>query len=392
MIVDLAAATAGACGGKAAALGRLLRAGARVPPGLVLPFDAHRDAARGHPPGTAPPVPPRWVAALAAGLAALGDPPVAVRSSAADEDTAGASAAGQHDTVLGVRGADAVARAVRTCWASLWSPRARAYRAARGPAGDPAMAVIVQRLVDADVAGVLFTGDPVRIEASWGLGESVVQGRVTPDAWTVPAGGPPRCATGDKRTRVDRGPAGAVTSAVPAADRRRPCLDDDLVRRLVSTGRQVADLFGGAPADIEWALAGDDLWLVQARPATAPPPAAAPAPDPAATLTGVPGSAGTATGPARAISGPGDFGSVRPGDVIVCPATDPAWTPLFGIAAAVVTETGGVLSHAAIVAREHGIPAVLGAPAARAVLRDAGAVVVDGDAGTVTRARPAPGG
>jgi pyruvate,water dikinase len=146
----------------------------------------------------------------------------------------------------------------------------------------------------------------------------------------------------------------------------------------------VAELLGG-PADIEWALAGDEIWILQARPVTAPLPAAprtpaAPAPG---TLAGTAGSPGTATGRACLITGPRDFHRVGPGDVIVCRCTDPAWTPLFTIAAGVVTETGGMLSHAAIVARERRIPAVLGVPGAMTALRDGEIVVVDGSAGTV---------
>lgn len=407
MIVDLRDATAPACGGKAAALGRLLRAGMPVPPGFVVPSGAEA-------------LPDD----VGARLAALGDPPVAVRSSAAGEDTATSSAAGQHDSFLGVRGAAAVGEAIRACRASLWSARARAYRSARGTTADPAMAVIVQRHVDADVAGVLFTGDPAVVEASWGLGGSVVGGLVTPDAWTVPSNGPARHTTGDKAIRVDRGPAGTVTSAVAAGDRRRPCLTDGDVRRLVAAGRAVAALTG-APADVEWALAGGELWLLQARPVTAPLPAApppgsappghapssappgsplpghapwsappgsppaghAPASSPVAALAGVPGGAGVATGPARLLTGPPDFARVRPGDVLVCRTTDPAWTPLFALAAAVVTETGGVLSHAAIVAREHGVPAVLAVAGALTALHDGETVVVDGNAGTVRPAR-----
>lgn len=200
---------------------------------------------------------------------------------------------------------------------------------------------------------------------------------------------------------MDRSPGGTRTRDVPAADRDRPCLDDDAVLRLAALGRQVADLRGG-PQDVEWAV--DDAgtaWLLQARPVTAALPAdrceretgpdrgagrgQAPAHSDDGVLRGTGASGGRASGPARVVRGPDDFGAVRPGDVLVCRETDPAWTPLFDVVAAVVTETGGLLSHAAIVARELRLPAVLGVPAATDALRDAGAVVVDGDAGTVAR-------
>jgi pyruvate,water dikinase len=439
VIVGLRDATVATCGAKAGTLGRLARAGFRVPDGFVLPFGTREVPA----------------AELARWLAAMGDPPVAVRSSASVEDGADASAAGQHDSFLGVRGAGAVAAAVRACRASLGSERAVAYRRESAPApsrpspspsaprpaegtaqgrGDGAeMAVLVQRHIGADVAGVLFTGEPARVEASWGLGESVVHGLVTPDAWTVAAGGGAgrvsavaARSVGDKRTRIDLGADGLATRPVPPADRSRPCLDDAQVVRLVAVGAELADVLG-MPLDVEWAVAGGEIWILQARAITAalpPPPAPgrteevqatgggrvigggaqskasagggrvigggaqskAPGARDGIALAGVPGSAGVATGPARIVGGPADFGRVDPGDVIVCRTTDPAWTPLLAVAAAVVTETGGVLSHAAIVARERRIPAVLGVPHALTAITDGEPVTVDGAAGTVSRA------
>lgn len=398
MLVPLGEADAATCGGKAGALGTLLRAGLPVPGGFVVPFAAYRarlDAG-----------------AIGRALAELGDPPVAVRSSASGEDGARASAAGQHESFLAVRGAGAVAEAVRACWASLYSPRAVGYRAASG-GGDPVMAVIVQRQVDAEVSGVMFTGEPTRIEASYGLGPSVVEGKVTPDSYAVTAHGPVTRTLADKRTRLDRRGTRLVTTDVPAHARNRPAIDDATARRLAAVGERIAAVLGGQQ-DIEWAITGDDLWILQSRPVTAAlPPTlgggnasttpltgeAAPSTSPAGTgesgttgtpegatgaLTGTPGSRGSATGAARIVRGPGDFARVRPGDVLVCPYTDPAWTPLLRIAAGVVTETGGVLSHAAIVAREYGIPAVLGVRGAMDGLRDGALITVDGNAGTVT--------
>jgi pyruvate,water dikinase len=457
LLVSLAHAAADSCGGKADALGTLLRAGLPVPDGFVVPFDVFR-LVRGDPrlgPDAVRrairtrPLPDGLRDALARALDRLGDAPLAVRSSADGEDTAHASAAGQHESVLAVRGLDAVADAVRACWASLYGERAVCYRDATGddrPPGDPAMAVLVQRLVDADVSGVMFTparrDDPTRIEASWGLGPSVVGGTVTPDSYRVAADGSLTRTVAHKRTRLDRDGTRLVAREVPAADRDRPSLDHAAAVRLAELGRRAAAVLG-EPQDIEWALADDRLWLLQSRPITAPPPptptAAAPAtltgtpgsrriatgtartphppasatpttltgtpgshgtatgttptpPPPASatptTLTGTPGSSGTATGMARIVRGPADFARVRRGDILVCPYTDPAWTPLLRLAAGVVTETGGVLSHAAIVARERRIPAVLGIPDATARISDAAPVTIDGDAGTVTTAHP----
>ncbi|MGN9783144.1 PEP/pyruvate-binding domain-containing protein [Nonomuraea sp. ZG12] len=406
MIVPLMEAAADTCGGKAGALGALLRAGLPVPDGFVLPFAAYlaavRDLDRREQNATrrgieARPVHASVIDALGRALGELGDPPVAVRSSASDEDTGRASAAGQYESFLAVHGIGDVTDAVRACWASLFAPRAVGYR--RDDRVDPLMAVIVQRHVDAEVSGVMFTpsgpDDVTRIEASWGLGPSVVGGTVTPDAYRVAGDGPVSRTIADKRTRLDRHGTRLVTRDASTHTRNRPALDDATATRLAELGKEIAVLLGG-PQDIEWAIAGGRTWILQARPVTAAPPApAAPAPAvpapsdgdsavPAATLTGTPGSHGTVTGVARIVRGPGDFARVRPGDILVCPFTDPAWTPLLRIAGGVVTETGGVLSHAAIVAREQAIPAVLGIANATRRLHDATVITIDGTTGTVT--------
>ncbi|WP_258726278.1 PEP/pyruvate-binding domain-containing protein [Cellulomonas sp. NS3] len=439
MLVPLEDATAAVAGGKAGTLGRLVRAGLPVPPGVVVPLDVYRATAerlaveelvRRGGPGAAQralaraDLAPGFLAAVERALARLGGGPVAVRSSATGEDGATRSAAGQHLTRLGVRGAGDVVDAVRACWASLWSPEAVAYRRLDDGHDAPATAVLVQRHVDADVAGVLFTGDapgdPVVVEASWGLGESVVGGLVTPDRHVVHASGAVGTRVGAKATRVDRDGAGVGTAAVPDALAAARCLDDAAVRGLADLGRELATLLGG-PQDVEWALAGGVVHVLQARPVTAGLPrlrglpdvpevraagdgdraAAVPTSDPSVAVTagaattdaatcaagpvlrGVPGSRGVRRGPVRVVTGPEGFAAVRSGDVLVCRFTDPAWTRLFGVVAAVVTQTGGVLSHAAVVAREHGTPAVLAVPGVLVALRDGDDVEVDGTAGTV---------
>lgn len=406
MIVPLMEAAADTCGGKAGALGALLRAGLPVPDGFVVSFAAYLAAVQdldlgrfaGEPDGFAAarqvievsPVHAGVIDALGRGLDELGDPPVAVRSSAAHEDTGQASAAGQYESFLAVHGVGEVADAVRACWASLFSPRAIDYRG--GSSDDLVMAVIVQRHLDAEVSGVMFTpadpDDTTEIEASWGLGPSIVGGTVTPDAYRVAENGSVTRTVADKRTRLDRRGTRLVISDVLAGARDRPTIDDAAATRLAKLGKEIAALRGG-PQDIEWAIVDGRTWILQARPVTAapPPPAPASASDtPAAALTGTPGSRGTVTGTARIVRGPGDFARVHPGDILVCPFTDPAWTPLLRIAAGVVTETGGVLSHAAIVAREHAIPAVLGVPNATSRLHDDTIITIDGATGTVTEA------
>jgi pyruvate, water dikinase len=192
-----------------------------VPDGFVLPFAVHRAAADAR--AEASPLPAAVMEALEHALAQLGDPAVAVRSSAADEDTDGASAAGQYDSVLAVQGVADTAAAVRACWSSLHSSRATAYRTrfVDGPSGaeDLAMAVLVQRHLDANVSGVLFTptnrGEATVIEASWGLGPSVVAGTVTPDTYRVHPNGRVTCVVADKRTRLDRGRPDCRPSTFP---------------------------------------------------------------------------------------------------------------------------------------------------------------------------------
>jgi pyruvate, water dikinase len=408
VIVPLIEAVADTCGGKAGTLGALLRAGLPVPDGFVVSFAAYLSAVRdldlgrfaGEPDdlGAARreievrPVHPTVIGALERALDELGDPPVAVRSSAADEDTHQASAAGQHDSFLAVHGLGQVADAVRACWASLFSPRAIDYRGAGRPSDDLVMAVIVQRHLDAEVSGIMFTpadpDDATRIEASWGLGPSVAGGTVTPDAYGVAGDGAVTRTVANKRTRLDRRGTQLVIRDVPTRARDQPTIDDATATRLAKLGGEIAAVLGG-PQDIEWAIADGRTWVLQARPVTAAPPPSAPSRvsgTPAAALTGTPGSRGTVTGTARIVRGPGDFARVRPGDILVCPFTDPAWTPLLRIAAGVITETGGVLSHAAIVAREHAIPAVLGIPNATGRLHDGTIVTIDGTTGTVTPA------
>ena len=371
MLVPLAAATVDRCGAKAATLAVLLRGGLPVPEGIVIPFDFASDL----------------VQPVADWLESAGDPPVAVRSSAANEDGTLASAAGQHDSFLGVHGVAAVVDAVRACRSSVWSARATAYRA--GGAA-PAMAVIVQRHLDADVAGVMFTraDGSTLIESSWGLGPSVVEGRVTPDSYLVADGSVTRTIA-DKHTSLDRNGLGLVVRRVPPAQRRTATLSDATAFQLADLARTVTAVLG-APQDIEWALVDGVPWLLQARPITAEPPTpttAHPAP-----LTGIPGSHGTATGPARVVRGPADFPTVRPGDILICPHTDPAWTPLLSIAAGVVTETGGTLSHAAIVAREKHIPAVLAVEAATTTIPNGATVTINGTNGAVQLTGCARGG
>lgn len=390
MVIPLRGATTrGDCGGKAATLAALVREGLPIPDGFVVAFD---DPAPVDPDAHAA-LPDPLGAAVAHELARMGHPMVAVRSSAAYEDTPGASAAGQYESILNVRGATDVCEAIAACRASARSTRVTDYWArTAGDSVDPTrkVAVLVQRLVAADVSGVMFTpdrdGGSTRIEASWGLGPTVVGGTVDPDRYEVAPDGTVRCTVGRKEVRVDPVQEGVGLTQSPASEQTRKAraLSGDDVAILAKLGLQIAALLGG-PQDVEWAIAGGESWILQARPVTASVPAPRLAPTvPDASLTGSPGSHGVTTARARIVRGPSDFGRVRPGEIIVCPYTDPAWTPLFAIAGGVIAETGGTLSHAAIVAREYGIPAVLGVAGAMQRIRDGDCISLDGSAGSVS--------
>lgn len=363
MVIPLDKASARTCGGKAATLGRLRRAGYAVPDGFVIPYAQ----------GSRLDQPAALHQSITEALSDLGNPTVAVRSSAADEDTEVTSAAGRYESILGVRGPDRILAAARACVASSRTS---------------AMAVLVQELVPATVSGVLFTPvdpqDDTVIDSSWGLGPSIVGGIVTPDHHRAHPDGQVTHRVGTKLSRVDTFDTGLGTTAIPTHQQNRTTLDRDQVAALADLGRQIASDLGG-PQDIEWALVDDQIWVLQSRPITAPlPPVTKGEATTPTTLAGTPGSQGIASGPARIVRGPADFTRVQPGDILICPHTSPAWTPLLKIVAGVVTETGGVLSHAAIVAREHGIPAVLGLSGAMSRLRDGSQITIDGTAGAVT--------
>jgi pyruvate,water dikinase len=259
-------ADAGLVGGKGLSLGKMAAAGLPVPPGFVLTTDAYRRFAR------STDLDPEFVRAVEVAYGKLGGL-VAVRSSATAEDAADASFAGQQETILGVEGMPRLLEAIRSCWRSLFTERAAAYRARQGvDESGLAMAVVVQTLVPAEVAGVLFTRDPldasgkrVLVEASWGLGEAVVSGRVTPDRFHLDreSGGVLDRHLGHKAVRI----TAASEEHVSAEQQQVFCLSDTALSQLAALGRQV-EAFYRDPRDIEWAYADDRFFLLQARPIT----------------------------------------------------------------------------------------------------------------------------
>jgi len=409
-------------GGKGANLGELTRAGLPVPPGFVVTADAFRramdeggvraDLQRRFAEALATVDDPAALAASARDLQALvrkagvppsvaaavldayhrmGDAvPVAVRSSATAEDTAGTSFAGMHETFANVVGDDAVLSHLVDCWASLFGERVIAYRASQGLTEEPVIAVVVQAMVRSDRSGVMFTADPstgdrdrIVIEAALGLGEVVVSGQVEPDTYVVAKDGPRIVSTrvGHQTHRLDGTPGGEVVRTdLTAEEGGARVLSDDEVHALARLGQQVEAHYG-EPQDVEWAIEGDATYLVQARPITTLEPAGEPGGTAAAPgrvlLQGLAASSGVASGPVRILRSPDEGHRLQAGEVLVAPMTNPDWVPTIRRAAAVVTDGGGMTCHAAIVSRELGVPCVVGARTATTTLRDGEVVTVD---------------
>jgi pyruvate,water dikinase len=354
-------------------------------------------------------------AALEAGLReaylALGNRvSVAVRSSATAEDLPDASFAGQQETYLHVQGEEALLSYVRKVFASLYNDRAIAYRVHHGFAhADVALSAGVQRMVRSDIAcsGVLFTldtesgfRDVVFITAAYGLGETVVQGSVNPDEFyvhksTLEKGFPAvvRRELGEKAIRMVWRDGATVIEDTPAELRRRYALTDAEVLELARQAVAIEKHYG-RPMDIEWAKDGEtsELFIVQARPETVKARVSGVSEHYVLEATGEVRISGRAigqkigTGVVRLIASPAEMNRVQPGDVLVTDMTDPDWEPVMKRAAAIVTNRGGRTCHAAIVARELGIPAVVGTGEATTVLQDGEMVTVscaEGDTGMV---------
>jgi rifampicin phosphotransferase len=305
LVRDLSTVGAGmlpVVGGKAANLGELIGAGLPAPPGFcvtteaykrvassaAIPFDAFasakteglaRLAGEAREALLAAPIPEEVASAVRDAYARLGsEAPVAVRSSATAEDLPFASFAGQQDSYLHIIGPDAVLDAVRRCWASLWTERAVVYRTTqRIDHRAVRLAVVVQRMVDAAIAGVLFTANPVTgrrrqavIDASPGLGEAVVSGAVNPDHFVVDTatGQILERRIGDKRIEIRSKPGGGTVHIERPDGSDRACVTDEQVAALAKLGDRVEKHYG-APQDTEWAIDADGtLWLTQARPIT----------------------------------------------------------------------------------------------------------------------------
>jgi pyruvate,water dikinase len=319
---------------------------------------------------------------------------VAVRSSATGEDTESASFAGMNETFLNVRGGEAVLDAVQRCWASLFGARTVFYRAKRGfPLAGMDIAVVVQLQIQSRKAGVMFTIDPssgsldkIVIEGAFGLGESVVSGQVSPDRYVVDKDSDEILVHDVKRKELEITSlpgGGTETTELPPERARQPVLSDEQIATLAELARRIESHYG-SPQDTEWAVDEDErVWMLQSRPVTT---LSGPLEEEHEVLVrGLGAAPGQGGGRARIITEAVDSAQLEPGEVLVTHMTAPDWVPLMRRAAAIVTDSGGMTCHAAIVSRELGIPCLVGTGDATTRLRDGEDVTVDATQGVVRR-------
>jgi pyruvate,water dikinase len=420
-------------GGKGANLGELTAAGLPVPPGFVVGAPAYaafcdgsglrariearlaavdvedtgeldRAAAEIRAEVEAEPLPGWLKEAIREAYLRLGGEDerlaVAVRSSATAEDTESASFAGMNETLLNVRGTAAVLAAVRSCWSSLFGARTVYYRAKRGfdQAGMD-IAVVVQRQVESSRAGVMFTIDPASgardrlvIEGAFGLGESVVSGSVSPDRYVVGKDGlaiEQREVRRKELTIEFAADGGTATRELIGDEAEQAVLSDEEVRKVAELGVRIERHYG-APQDTEWAFdAGGEVWMLQSRPVTSiggedggETGPAGPAGE--QLVKGLGAAPGIASGTVRVIKAREQADELNEGEVLVTHMTAPDWVPLMRRAAAIVTDSGGMTCHAAIVSRELGIPCVVGTATATTTLRAGETVTVDAGSGVIS--------
>ena len=415
-------------GGKGANLGEMTNAGIPVPSGFIVTSTAYFDflqktklvgkicqllkpldvndsrqlqkiAAQVRQIISDAPMPPEIAEEIKKAYKKMGGSLVAVRSSATAEDLPDASFAGQQRTFLNIKGADEVVTAVQGCWASLFEARAVFYRVQQKyDHFKVGIAVPVQKMVQSEASGVMFTIDPVTndkskvvIEAVFGLGEAIVSGEVTPDLYVV-----------DKKRRqivnkkiakqewqLVRNPTAEsaesnVQMPLLKTKQNRQKVSDDEIVQLAELGKQLEKHYR-FPQDIEWAKEKGKIYLVQTRPVTTikEPTEAEPEIKLPPLLTGAAASPGITSGPVKLVSDASQIDKVKEGDVLVAEMTTPDFVPAMKRAVAIVTDRGGRTAHAAIVSRELGIPCVVGTDTATSTLTDGQIVTVDGSHGKV---------
>ncbi|MHC1625696.1 MAG: phosphoenolpyruvate synthase [Methermicoccaceae archaeon] len=318
---------------------------------------------------------------------------VAVRSSATAEDLPDASFAGQQETYLNIVGTEALLEAIRNCWASLYNARAIYYRIKQGFEHSKVdIAVIVQKMVNSEKAGVMFTshpttGEPITIiEGAWGLGESVVSGSVSPDNYVVDRKEKKIVSRtiSTKTVMVVKEKGKTVTKKVPTKLREKNVLDDDEIMMLADYATLIEDHYG-TPQDVEWGIEKNKIYILQSRPITT-------IKNDEGTVSkkggegivkGIGASPGMVSGVVKIVHEMDDLGKVNEGDILVTEMTTPDMVPAMKRAAGIVTDEGGLTCHAAIVSRELGISAVVGTREGSKILKDGMVVTIDGDRGVV---------
>jgi pyruvate, water dikinase len=423
-------------GGKGANLGELTAAGLPVPPGFVVTADAYlhavsesgararltqllgglnaddnssltvtQEAARESIMATQ--IPAEIAAAIEDAYRRLGDNvAVAVRSSGTTEDAGDSSFAGMNASFTNVIGLPDVLARIKDCWASLYGGRVLAYRAEQHLNEEPAIAVIIQKMIFSEVSGVMFTADPTTgaldrmiIESVFGQGEAIVSGRVEPDTYILDKAGPQLISVrqGRQKFKIVRGPDGSdIEHPLDDSEGDRRTLTQSEIIAIAELGLR-AERHYGTPQDLEWARAAGVTYLVQSRPITtldAQPASGARRPAPSATptllLSGLAASVGRASGRVRILTSPHQQGEFLDGEVLVAEMTSPDWVPAMRRAAALITDGGGVTCHAAIVSRELQLPCVVGTGNATTMLHTGQEVTVDGRTGKVYAGAAAP--
>lgn len=318
---------------------------------------------------------------------------VAVRSSATAEDLPDASFAGQQDTYLNVKGEEEVVKKVKECWGSLFTPRAIYYRVQKGfKHENVSIAVVVQKMVNSEKSGVMFTSHPVTgerkciIEAVFGLGEAIVSGLVTPDTYVYDRVERKllEVKVAEKKFMITR-KNGNERVELGEKGKERVLSDEEIVK-LVDLGEVIEEHYG-KPQDVEWAIEGGEIYIVQSRPITTIKEAGEEKAELGEVgkilLKGLGASPGIAVGEVKIVGSEREISKVKEGDVLVAVMTTPDMVPAMKKASAIVTDEGGLTCHAAIVSRELGVPAVVGTKNATKVLKDGMLVTVDGEKGIV---------
>ena len=323
---------------------------------------------------------------------------VAVRSSATAEDLPDASFAGQQETYLNIKGESALLSSVQKCWASLYGARAIYYRAKQGFDDRTVnIAVVVQQLVRSEKSGVMFTSHPITgepltiIEGSWGLGEAVVSGSVSPDKYVFDQRSEQiaeRMVADKKIEIVSDGDNGTKSVAITGTRRNAQVLSDDEVAKLAMYGK-IAENHYGVPQDVEWGIVAGTIYILQSRPITTignkkeAKGMSGQKKEAKIILQGQGAAPGTAAGKVVIIRDVKDTGAVKEGDILVTRMTNPDMVPAMRKVAAIVTDEGGMTCHAAIVSRELGTPAVVGTKTATQVLKNGQIITVDGEMGLI---------